>query len=704
MSSKIQPISGMEDAIQTGASATASVSSTVGPKVSLFAKKTGFLIPKNKISGSMVPLFRGSKKPGGADVENKENTKQVLRKTKWGPDLTQDAFVRKGRASAYQTRLDQITQQLKSGSMDDDSPAAQESSDQKSTEKLELELERREIIGELLKLNPSYKAPPDYKPLLKEDKVAIPIKEYPGRNFIGLLFGPAGDTQKRLEKETGAKIRVYGTKADTKKEIEITSSDGNEGHDDYEELFVLVIAETYDKVDAAVSLIELLITPVLANTASVSTNGPVSGDNPSAVSLSQDTPVIVNTGSGVASPLARYQPYLNAGFIAPPFPNSSVPMLNNPLQVSTPSNSGPMLSSFGPGSVMSGPLGSVPNNQQPMLQRPQMLQVPNMGYAGQPRNPLAGQPNFASPPFTPSGPNQNVRPMGSPVPHPLTSTGWAQPPAGSPGTMGPNRPQMMQPTVRPQSSQPIGLQAGPPNAGSAPWFPSSNTSTTIPPQSVRPPPPPINALRPQQAASNDFTFQTNRPQTPSSQYIPRPGNQPGSQYMPAQNPQSSSFRPGGLNNQAGPRFHGPQNSHQMSQQHQGPSNMPAPLDRQPAFTGHGPRTPAGHMGPRNFGPGPGSPAGPFPPRPGNFGPVQQNRPSMGFQPQNFSGSPNQQFRGNMSYTMGRPGLNPSGPQQVYDPFSPTAVPHRPSVGNPQNLRKQDNDPEYDDLMASVGVK
>ncbi|GJX03399.1 hypothetical protein Tco_0189315, partial [Tanacetum coccineum] len=45
------------------------------------------------------------------------------------------------------------------------------------------------------------------------------------------------------------------------KEIEITSSEGNIGHGYYEELFVLVIAETYDKVDAAVSLIELLITP-----------------------------------------------------------------------------------------------------------------------------------------------------------------------------------------------------------------------------------------------------------------------------------------------------------------------------------------------------------------------------------------------------------------------------------------------------------
>ena len=29
--------------------------------------------------------------------------------------------------------------------------------------------------GEILKLNPSYKAPPDYKPLLKEARVPIPV-------------------------------------------------------------------------------------------------------------------------------------------------------------------------------------------------------------------------------------------------------------------------------------------------------------------------------------------------------------------------------------------------------------------------------------------------------------------------------------------------------------------------------------------------
>ncbi|GJT61047.1 hypothetical protein Tco_1004580 [Tanacetum coccineum] len=75
-------------------------------------------------------------------------------------------------------------------------------------------------------------------------------------------------------------------------QIDITSFEGKASHGDYEELLVLVIAETYDKVDAA-------------NNVAV-TNDPVSRVNTSAISLGQDTAVIVNTGSGVASPLARY--------------------------------------------------------------------------------------------------------------------------------------------------------------------------------------------------------------------------------------------------------------------------------------------------------------------------------------------------------------------------------------------------------------
>ncbi|KAM1039388.1 hypothetical protein ACFX2C_028806 [Malus domestica] len=71
-------------------------------KVSMFAAKAGFVIPKNKLSGSLVPVFRGSKNLGAGDAVSGESKKQIQRKTKWGPDLTQDASVKKGRALAYQ--------------------------------------------------------------------------------------------------------------------------------------------------------------------------------------------------------------------------------------------------------------------------------------------------------------------------------------------------------------------------------------------------------------------------------------------------------------------------------------------------------------------------------------------------------------------------------------------------------------------------
>jgi hypothetical protein len=37
-------------------------------------------------------------------------------------------------------------------------------------------------------------------------KLYIPIKEFPTYNFIGLVIGPRGNTQKRMEKETGCKV------------------------------------------------------------------------------------------------------------------------------------------------------------------------------------------------------------------------------------------------------------------------------------------------------------------------------------------------------------------------------------------------------------------------------------------------------------------------------------------------------------------
>ncbi|KAE9462322.1 hypothetical protein C3L33_05775, partial [Rhododendron williamsianum] len=181
MSTNVEQRSTIEPSgVQTTVPATASSAASSSSKISMFTAKSGFVIPKNKLSGSLVPIFRGSKKTGGSDVVNEESTKEVQRKTKWGTDLTQDPAVRKGIALAYQTRVDQITKQLTVGILEaednEDSPLPaqadpQSSFDRNNTEESDLlELEKREAIGEILKLNPSYKAPPDYKPLRRKLK------------------------------------------------------------------------------------------------------------------------------------------------------------------------------------------------------------------------------------------------------------------------------------------------------------------------------------------------------------------------------------------------------------------------------------------------------------------------------------------------------------------------------------------------------
>uniref|UniRef100_A0A8R1EST6 Branchpoint-bridging protein n=1 Tax=Caenorhabditis japonica TaxID=281687 RepID=A0A8R1EST6_CAEJA len=74
----------------------------------------------------------------------------------------------------------------------------------------ELEQSRHEKIQALLRINPSFKPPADYRaPNIRlHDKVWIPQEQFPDLNFVGLLIGPRGNTLKSLEAETGAKIII----------------------------------------------------------------------------------------------------------------------------------------------------------------------------------------------------------------------------------------------------------------------------------------------------------------------------------------------------------------------------------------------------------------------------------------------------------------------------------------------------------------
>lgn len=576
---------------QATVSTTSSASSS---KFTMFGVKSGFVIPKNKLSGSLVPILRDVKKSGGSDAVDEENTKQVQRKTKWAPDLTQDPSVRKGRAIAYQTRVDQITQQLKTGILgigdNEGSSLAAPVFDQEysgfeiNNEKLKLlELERREVIGEILKLNPSYKAPPDYRPILKEARVPIPVKEYKGYDFIGLIFGPGGDTVKRLEKETGAKVQVYGTKAVTGEKGEVTLSDANDNPSAYEELYFLVSADTFEKVDATVALIELLITSISANTSSVSTSPTsVSADGTNVLNQRQDSatpylsPPALNQGSvhpltGLSQNPAVQGQYLphsspwnstaplhasiqtSSGFNTLP---TSAPNLNTPVHSSAfpfiPSNT-PSLSGLPPASatVFVPPFPNqsfVPPSSQPSMQALQRPYIPLGGtpsHNNAPRNFMSGpqpprvQSNtpgaFGNSPSAPNGLPLISRPLMPSFPSFTSNL-----PQGMPG----DRPLTPSGSSSGWSTGPVGIPASL----------RSNNAMQMPPPLAKPPgshPVPMKPIVASRAPPNPvqpslFPFQPSGTQSLGSsvnQPVVPPKPVPGSTTVPVQMRASFSVTP-----------------------------------------------------------------------------------------------------------------------------------------------------------------
>lgn len=528
--------------------------------MSKFGMKTGFVIPKNKLSGSLVPAFRGAAK-AETDTLKQETNKQIQRKTKWGTDLTQDADVRRGRALAYQIRVDQITKQLELGALEkvekdhsselpNEVPNGKSPRHQPDDQKLEmLKLEKREIIGEILKLNSSYKAPLDYEPLMKEASVPVPVKLYPGLNFVGLILGPGSNTQKRLEEETGARIRVHATKAGSGEKVEITSSDKNEAQGAYEELYVHVSADTHEKVDAAVGLIELLVTPVSGRSATVPlAPTSASGDTVNVLEQTQDATssnvmpsLVINQGAMQSlvgpvqhgfHPQVQYHQYSAPWFpsgqmhppnsFAPPS-NSSAPIPNNVIQFPQNHSNVPQFMVRHPPS----PAGSGLSAGNPSLGSPR-LQQPMQGYQW---------PHYREAPPNSQGPPQRVHPFPSSQPHlnyPNMSgqanlTIPQQGMVNQPWTTGPGPGPRPGPFPSAPAGQPPNMQwsasTGPAAQSSMFQRPPVNShslmSSGAAPSNV-----PANAMS---GASGNMISHSNFPPRPSTgQQLPNtPGNHPG---------------------------------------------------------------------------------------------------------------------------------------------------------------------------------
>jgi splicing factor 1 len=122
-----------------------------------------------------------------------------------------------------------------------------------------LEEERARLVDKAMKSDPNFRAPIDYQIQKRntrpQDKVYIPVKEFPEINFFGLLVGPRGNTLKGMERESGAKISIRGKGSVKEGKGRPDAFAG----DEEDELHCLVMADTDQKVARCVALINKVI-------------------------------------------------------------------------------------------------------------------------------------------------------------------------------------------------------------------------------------------------------------------------------------------------------------------------------------------------------------------------------------------------------------------------------------------------------------
>ncbi len=125
-----------------------------------------------------------------------------------------------------------------------------------------LEDERIRLVDRAMKNDPNFRPPVEYHQQKRSqrpsEKVYIPVKEFPEINFFGLLVGPRGNSLKKMEKESGAKISIRG-KGSVK---EGKARPDQYAEDAEEDLHCLVLAESEEKVIHCVRLINKVIETV----------------------------------------------------------------------------------------------------------------------------------------------------------------------------------------------------------------------------------------------------------------------------------------------------------------------------------------------------------------------------------------------------------------------------------------------------------
>ncbi|KAK4215968.1 hypothetical protein QBC37DRAFT_280610 [Rhypophila decipiens] len=256
-------------------------------------------------------------KRGRSPERSEDGTRRRKKRNRWG-DATENkaaglmglptaivANMTSEQLEAYtlHLRIEEITQKLK---IDDVVPADGDRSPSPAPQydnhgrrvntreyryRKKLEDERHKLIEKAMKTIPNYHPPQDYRrPTKTQEKVYVPVNDYPEINFsetthpfpapstnptydlalpglgpqscsssftkVGLLIGPRGNTLKKMETESGAKIAIRG-KGSVKEGK--GRSDAAHSSNQEEDLHCLIMADTEEKVNKAKKLIHNVI-------------------------------------------------------------------------------------------------------------------------------------------------------------------------------------------------------------------------------------------------------------------------------------------------------------------------------------------------------------------------------------------------------------------------------------------------------------
>lgn len=198
------------------------------------------------------------------------------RRTRWGPPKENTgATLREEKSMLLRLQIDSVMRRLQTVAEDarreeqnpnrSPSPEPQYDRSGKRTNTREarmrakLENERIKLQGELVSLNPSTARQSGVRQQMIKRKVYVPVKDFPNYNFIGLILGPRGNTQKRLESESGAKVCIRGKGSVKEGRGRRDRRDQDDLNDD---LHVLIQSFDADKVDKAVEMVEDLLRPL----------------------------------------------------------------------------------------------------------------------------------------------------------------------------------------------------------------------------------------------------------------------------------------------------------------------------------------------------------------------------------------------------------------------------------------------------------